>query len=439
MERTARECRGIETVCGDATSYLVLRDAGMEQATSVVALTGIDDVNLEFCRLCLDRFKIYNCFSMVTRRHVMHRFTELGVQVVSKAYAVSSVLQTQLNPGKRTTNQVGLGAGEIMEVTVLAHSSMIGRPLSHFHAQAWIVGAIYRQGRLVVPHGETTVQEDDRVLLIGDPAVLPAVANLFRHGASEFPLQYGLNILVSDPENCGEGFSLPEAIHLTQSTLAQSAVVLSAPYQNEKTLRDICELAEVPYVIKSAPSNWPEGVEQILEEEDAGCLVLPAPHAGLLDWMGLGHNALFNLLESIDRPCLLARGSFPYKRILLVVARGKAYCQATDLAMDVARHFKAKITASAVLPPEFVAGQGHHEELKAGLAQAESVGACYSVDVETAIAQGHPVHLIVEQAADYDLVVLGYTATSGLRWLTLDAAHHILLRTPCSTLVLPCS
>lgn len=437
LEKAMREAPLALNYHADATSYLALRDAGMENAQVVIGLTGRDEVNLEFCKLALRRFEISNCYSVVTNRKLMDQFTMLGVQIVSRAYAISSVLQTQIDPGRRTTSELGLGAGELMEVTVLTHSPVIGRPLQSFQAQAWIAGAIYRKGELVVPHGDTVIQQGDRVLLIGEPAILPAVASFFRSGASEFPLQYGSHLMVCDPEKKREGFSLSEAIYLAKNTFAQSLKVLSAPYQDEETLEELCQLASVPSSVKTAPEDWPLGVNDILARSDCGCLVLPAPTVGFLDWMGLGHNALFKLLSNVGKPCLLARGTFPYKKILLVVSSGPAYCKATELAMDVTRLFSASLTALAVLPPEFVSGPGHQDELRAGLEDARLVGSYYSIVVQTELLEGHPVHKVVENSADYDLVVMGFPNTGVRRWLSLDAAQHILLRTQCSTLVLP--
>ena len=437
LAKASEEIPSARTHQADATSYLVLREAGMDNAQVVIGLTGRDEVNLEFCRLAGERFGITNCYSVVTNRKFIEQFTELGVQVVSRAYAVSSVLQTQIDPGRRTTSELGLGAGELMEITVLAHSPVISRPLKSFQARAWLAGAIYRQGALVVPHGDTTIEKGDRVLLIGEPAILPAVASFFRSGESEFPLQYGNNLLVSDPEQKREGFSISEALYLAKNTYARSLKVLCAPYQDDETVESVCQLAGVPNSIKTAPEDWPHGVETILAEVDCGCLVLPAPKVGFLDWMGLGHNALFGLLGSVQKPCLLARGTFPYKRVLLVVSSDRSYSQATELAMDVTRLFKGRLTALAVVPPELVSGSGHQDELQEGLDHAAEVGSYYSLVVKTELLHGHPVHRVVEKSKDFDLVVIGFPQTSVRRWLSLDAAQHILLRSHCSTLVLP--
>mgnify|MGYP000728204353 CR=1 FL=1 len=106
--------------------------------------------------------------------------------------------------------------------------------------------------------------------------------------------------------------------------------------------------------------------------------------------------------------------------------------------MDVTRLFNASLTALAVLPPEFVSGQEHQEELREGLEHAETVGSYYSLVVKTEMSHGHPVHKVVERSEDFDLVVMGFPHTGMRRWLSLDAAQHILLRAKCSTLVLPC-
>lgn len=437
LERLNRETPGLRLLEGDATSVVLQKRASTELAQAVIGLTGTDEVNLEFCRLAMQRFKVSHCYSAVTNRNLIPRFDQLGIQVISRAFTVASVLQTQLEPGSRTSSELGLGAGELMEVTILAHSPVIGRKLASFHAQSWLVGAIYRRGRLVVPHGQTEVYEGDRVLLIGSPDIIPSVANFFRRGTSEFPLQYGSNVVVSDPERKGEGFSLPEALHLTQQTRAQSLKVLAAPYQDAETLQSVCEFAEVPTSIHTAPDDWPKRVSDLLREHDCGCLVLPGPKPGLLDWMGIGNNALFSLLDSSGHPLLLARGSFPYKKILLVAAAGPGHLKATELAMDVTRMLNAELQVLAVLPPDFISGSEHRDELRAGVEKSASIGAYYTVGVETKVVEGHPLHRAVEEAADFDLLILGYQRGRSSSWASPDVARHLLLRAPCSTLVLP--
>lgn len=437
LARLKVETPDAEAVEGDATSALVLRGVGAQRARAAVALTGRDEVNLEFCRLLGELFNIPDRFATVTNRALIERFTELGAQVVSRAFSVASVLQTRMQPGRRTTSEIGLGLGELFEVTVLAHSPVIGRPLSSLHATTWLVGAIYRQGNLVVPHGGTVVQEGDRVLLVGEPEVLPSVADYFRRGSSEFPLQYGSSVVVVDPEARQEGYSVTEGLYLVRETDAQGLKVLAAPYQDRKTLAELCRLAGVEAYIDTRPEDWPGQVVQMLSGQGCGCLALPAPSPGFLDWLGIGHGALFELLDHCYQPCLLCRGTFPYRRILLAAAPGQGSARAAELAMDVARKFGAHLTAMAVLPPEFVSGSEHNQELRAAVERAAEVGAYYSLDVEARVVEGNPVRRLADEAASYDLLVMGHQKGGSHTLTSPDISRHLLLRAPCSVMVLP--
>ncbi|MGI9642576.1 MAG: NAD-binding protein, partial [Acidimicrobiia bacterium] len=49
--RLAEKIRDVETVEGDGSSVVVLRDAGIDHAVTVVAATGSDDVNIEVAKL----------------------------------------------------------------------------------------------------------------------------------------------------------------------------------------------------------------------------------------------------------------------------------------------------------------------------------------------------------------------------------------------------
>ncbi len=76
----------------------------------------------------------------------------------------------------------------------MPNSSVIGKPLSVLSPNRWLVAAVYRENTLVVPHGETRFERGDRILLVGDPSILPSIARFLSTGHSEFPLSYGSGI-----------------------------------------------------------------------------------------------------------------------------------------------------------------------------------------------------------------------------------------------------
>lgn len=420
---------GIARIHGDATSALVLQRAGIETAHAGLAVTDRDDVNLEFCRLSRNRFGLQEILSVVNVRSHLPRFEELRVAPLSRPFAIASVLQSRLERGRRTTADVGLGQGEILEVTVLPHSPVIGRTLSDLHPQSWLVGAIYRKGRLVVPHGSTAIEEDDRVLLVGQPDILPPIADYFRSGTSEFPLQYGSRVVVGVPEGARAGQAIEEGLALATSTRAFGVTFLGCG-EPEERLRERCAGTDLDCDV------LPTWKPRILQDQDCGCLVLPAPPIGLLDRMGLGNRSLMRLVESVRFPCLIARGTQPYRRILLVASPGRGLARAVDLALEVARAQDASVTAIAALPPSFVAGEEQNEEVVHSVQRAVNVGAMYSQNVASITLEGNPVHQILTRASEFDLLVLAHRRRKGFSVTRPDVSRHLLLRAPCSVLVL---
>ena len=194
------EGQDIGTVQGDCTSTLVLKKTPIEEARAVVAATGSDEVNFEFCRLAREIYNVPNVVALVHHPEEQERFREADYVPISRPSSVAAIVESQLDSGRRTTTDIGLGIGEIMEVTVQSSSPVIGKTLAILRPKAWLLAAIYRDGELVVPHGTTVIEENDRCLLTGDPAVLPDICEYFQRGSSEFPLQFGTRYAVTDPD-----------------------------------------------------------------------------------------------------------------------------------------------------------------------------------------------------------------------------------------------
>jgi hypothetical protein len=428
----------ITCVDGDATSALVLKHAGIESAYSALSVMGWDEANLEFCRLASQVFRVPRVTATAVLRSWIPRFEEIGVEVISRPNAITSVLQSRVERGMRTTSDVGLGKGEILEVKVLPHSPAVGKRLEELHPQSWLVGAIYRKSELVVPHGDTKIRAGDGLLLIGEPAILPAIADYFRTGTSEFPLQYGSRVLVANPGGHQEGHSVHEAFYLARTTKALGLKVLLTPEQDANTLLELCESAELPCTMFDwGDEHKREPLGRLLRENDCGCLVLPAPPVGLWERMGIGGQATMEALDQARQPCLIARGTYPYRRILVTVSPGPGAARAVEMALDVARVFSAGLTACAATPPALVVGEERGREIQQALQQAVGMGALYSVQVDSELLEGNPIHQILDQAGRFDLLVLAHRKHRPFHAARPDISRHLLMRAPCSVLVLP--
>ena len=255
---------------------------------------------------------------------------------------------------------------------------------------AWLVAAIYRKGRLVVPHGATCVEEGDRVLLVGEPAILPSIADFFRAGDSEFPLQFGNKIVVTHPK-----------------------VIAEAEYLAEHT----------------------KALGTTTSYEEAGCVAMLPPPKHWLDNLGFNRAGFLQQLEAPRAPVLLARGTFPYQSIVVAVGQGRG--GEVELAIDVARMLGvARVTAVAVLPPTLVSGADRLEGLEQALERAVRLGKAYRMEVVPVTLEGNPVHQLLDYSRDFHLLVMGHRSGRGFKLTRPDASRLLLLKSPISTLVL---
>jgi hypothetical protein len=89
---------------------------------------------------------------------------------------------------------VGFGAGEIMEIRVPIGSSYVYRHLDMIEQKNWHIAAIYRGNKLLLPKKNLMIIPNDIILAIGAPNVLQNVYNSIGKKLGQFPLPFGANM-----------------------------------------------------------------------------------------------------------------------------------------------------------------------------------------------------------------------------------------------------
>jgi Trk K+ transport system NAD-binding subunit len=428
----------------DGTSRLTWEELGLTGRDTVVCTTRRDDVNLEVCRIAAKHFGVKKLMALMHSTDRTDEYAEGGVEVVSRAHILASFFESRVLGDRRMATSIGLGQGEIMEVPILPGSAVVGRPLSTFRARPWLVGAIYRDDRLIVPHGHTVIKEGDRVVLIGEPHVLAGIADFFKVGEPEFPLQYGPRIGILHYRASGERYDslLNEAKYLADNPKATSVVLLSVPGSPEPDVSEaekICGHAgltcEPAYLPDEEHTPWPRQ----LQTRDFGCLVLDIGRLRFLKRVGLRRSFLRRLLEESTFPVLVSRGTHPYERILVPVALKSSPFRVAELAINLSRLFNARLDAVTVTEPAFAAGQEAVEEQKQILDRIVEQSAVYRHSINIVHREGNPIMEIVDQASGSDLVVMGYHRSGRAFIPRLHMALEILVRLSCSVMILPYS
>ncbi len=422
---------------GDASSALVLRRARVEGAHAVVACTGSDEVNLEVLRLAGELFRIENRFALMYQMHWEEKYRGEGIDLVSQDLACAALLESRVERGLKVATSVGLGHGEVIEVEVLANSAVVGRPLAELRPIRWLVGAVYRNDELIVPHGDTVIEAGDRVLIIGDPVILPSIATLIRSGKSEFPMQYGTRV-VSIQGRDAEGL-VPEVAYIVHNTRATrfEAIACQADEDCLQGIAAACDEAAVPFRSSCAADRSVPSLVRMAERRDIGVLAMAAEPLTRMQRVGLGRSRSSRIIDLLSSPVLIARGSFPYRRVMLVLAELPFDSIAGQVAIDLVRILDAELHLGVVNQPDLVAGIELRKEMAERRHAVENMAGMYHVEVQTRVLEGNPIREVIAAAADYDLLVLPY-AKGRRGFLTRpDVAMNILHGAPCSVMVMP--
>lgn len=394
-------------VGGDGSSRLTLERAELDARSVLVAATSSDAVNREAARVAREHFG-------VAERVVVNADPpdELGdglarSELVRPADAVAGQVVNRVSIEASRAVDVGLGLGEVLQVTVLEGSPAVGRALRDFAARHWLVAAVYRAGKLIVPHGDTQVAANDRVLLVGDPADLQDVAPYFRGGAPVFPSQYGSSLAYS-----GGPAEAAVATRLAASFGLDDALPVPADLLATRTPAQSCA--------------W-------LDEHAVGCLLIPG---GRIPWyvrLGLVRSSRHALLVAARRPVVVLRGTVgEVRRVLVCVREPRAQREVLLAAIDVSRLLGAEIHALTV-------HGGDDERDQARLAaDLDRVARLYGVDIVHHHHHGNPVASIRSFATDYDLVVLGLRAEHN-SLLAPDVSTFLLHDLPVSAVFVPWS
>jgi len=155
---------------GDACEVSTLHEAGLGDADVVVAATGDDEDNLVVSLLAKQEFAVPRVVARVNHPKNRWLFNETwGVDVsVSTPHLLTALVEEAVSVGSLVRLlQFAEGEARLVEVTLAEASPAKAHSLSELSVprDASIV-AIVREGRVVVPRGDTVMQAGDEVIAL---------------------------------------------------------------------------------------------------------------------------------------------------------------------------------------------------------------------------------------------------------------------------------
>lgn len=423
---------------GDGTSRLVLDKAGIADVDYVVAVTGSDEANLEICRIARETFGRTNVYAAARSSSARQKYRDAKIEFVTPSYAAAVSLEHRILHGGSTFLNTET-RGEVVEVSVLPSSPMIGRPLSSVRSRRWHVGAIYRNDQLVIPKPSTRIEANDRVILIGEKEVLPSIAEFFRIGEPEFPLEFGSNVFVMTESASNFQDIAEELRYVLDHSRAGKVEILFWPH--EPGIHAALERAREEHGIDATTSavfgNYGSVAAKHVVNRDCGFLIVPDERFRFLERLGLRRTALWEITRRLSAPVAILRGSHPYQRILVPVTDRTASTPVARLAFDLARIYQARVTLVTVTAPRFVVGARAIDDQKAALGKMTQLANLYRLEVEQVHLEGNPIEEVLRLSSDFNLMIVSHGKEHRPYFFNPDVSQHLLRRSSITTIVLP--
>jgi trk system potassium uptake protein TrkA len=168
-----------EVLCGDGCTPQILEQVGAAQAKLVVAMLHADEDNLVVCRLAKHQFKVARVIARVNNPRNEWLYTKAwGVDVaISQVHLTAKVIEEEIGLGELVTLlKLNRGEAALVEMRLPEGSPALGKAIRDLQLPAdTVIVSIIRDGKLVIPRGDTGLQTDDEVLAVSTVKAEPAL------------------------------------------------------------------------------------------------------------------------------------------------------------------------------------------------------------------------------------------------------------------------
>ena len=168
---------------GDACEASTLQEAGAARADVVVATTGDDEDNLVVAKLAKHEFRVGRVIARVNNPKNQWLFTQrMGVDIaISAAAMLARLIQEELTAGELVPLlKLAGGKASLVEFTVAPSSRTAGQRVDALELPTeCVLVTVLREGQILIPRGDTTLQVDDRIIALIQTEQQPDLARIF--------------------------------------------------------------------------------------------------------------------------------------------------------------------------------------------------------------------------------------------------------------------
>ena len=298
----------IRTVVGHAAHPEVLDRAGANDADIVVALTDTDEANMVACQVAYTLFHTPTKIARIRAAEYMNAkglFTQdaipVDVRISPEQLVCEYVEQLILYPGASQVLDFANGRVRLVGVRADRDGLLVGQRIAtlreHVPNTEGRIAAIYRQGKAMLPEGDTVIQEGDEVFFIADRKDIRVFMSEMRR--LEDPVR---RVVIAGGGNIGVRLAL--ALEQTN----QVKIIERDP----KRARQVSEQLNKAIVLVGDAADEELLLEENIDDVDVFCALTNSEEANILSSMlakRLGSHKVMALINRASYVDLVEAGS----------------------------------------------------------------------------------------------------------------------------------
>ena len=425
--------RQIDKIQGDATSSLVLKKAGLDEATAIVTLTLSDEVNLEILKIAKQN-NILRLSSIINDSSHIDKFKELDVELVEPDILLARRFEHILEPRRVVSQAFAGGRAEALEIEISSDSPVRGKKLREIGSDYYIVGALLRKGKVIIPHGDTEIKTGDLVTIVLQSGAFSSVINLFSGSESRFPLEFGKDIVVV-LDNEKNLKNLSESEFFIRNTKATSLKLITKEdlFDNnlestEETLKAVLKDQEFDITYRNKISN--KDLENFINDNSIGTIFYPVEASISKSKI----KSLISIANKSKIPILFSRSTYPYKTIGLLINDNFDENSSNSIAFDLSSTMSAKLAGVIINQPTFLQSDGE-QKVSDTIQKLQDLALSHEVQLDFENFEGNEAKIFTDQTSSYDLSIIG--SNSSQSWQDRKVIEFVSTNSNSSVLYIP--
>ena len=178
-EALKKASENLDVMCirGNGVSTKILLEAGVKEADLLIAATTSDEMNMVCC-LTAKKLGVAHTIARIRDPEYANELSllkaDLGLDMVinPEQAAASEIARLLRFPPAANVEAFAKGRVEMVEIKVTGNISIVGMKLKNIanrFSSSILIGAVIREGEIMIPNGEFEIRENDTIYIVGPP------------------------------------------------------------------------------------------------------------------------------------------------------------------------------------------------------------------------------------------------------------------------------